>query len=98
MSHQQGKVTWPGERDTVLGLFEYNGTVDVAMTAIHPSAGVLWQHWRTDGNRRECTCGEPPTPVRLIADYGGGVEWDSEACLVCGAITGTLSPYMEASK
>lgn len=97
MSHQQGEVR--SSDGAVLGYFEYNGTADIACTAVWPDAKALWEHWRKPEQFRTCSCAAPQrAPVVLWANYGSGIEWPSEACLECMTITGETDPYAETTQ
>ena len=88
MSHAHGKVKF--EDGTVL-YYEYDGTVDLACTALRSSRKEVSEHWRAD-NMAECECGSPPEKVRIAADYGNGFSWDGAACRGCMSITGGIEP------
>ena len=92
MSHAQGEVIKDGK---VRGYFEYNGTVDVACTAIQRNPEAIKQHWRSPTNCRDCSCSQPRSDVILWTSYGGGFWWPSTACFSCMAITGNRDPWRE---
>lgn len=92
MSHDTGTV-WSSDHKTILGYFEYNGTCDVACTAIQKTLEELSTHWRGPGCERECSCGKEPMNVILHSAYGSGFEWCSTACLECMSICGYRSPW-----
>lgn len=89
MSHAQGTVYRPSGE--CVGYFEYDGTRDVACTAITPDRDTLSENWRSDANERDCTCGQPSVPVVLYSSYGGGFHWPATACLRCGAIVSGIT-------
>lgn len=88
MSHATGEVYRDGR---IVGYFEYDGTVDIACTALRATPEGVHDHWRAD-NDADCGCGGPGTEVTLYADYGSGFHWPGRACLACGAITAGLDP------
>ena len=91
MSHASGEVWTP--EGTLLGYFEYNGTVDVACARIFESFDTLWDNWRGDVCR-DCTCGGTvKQDVVLFTNYGGGFYWPGKACLPCCAITDGHHPF-----
>lgn len=92
MSHAYGEVIKNG---LIAGHFEYNGTVDVALTAIQPDVDGVKHHWRSPGNCRDCLCSHPGSDVVLWTSYGGGFWWPSTACLKCMAITGNPDPWRD---
>jgi len=94
MSHATGTV-YSTDRSTILGYFEYNGTCDVACTAIQKTQEALNENWRGPGCMKECSCGKEPTDVVLHSDYGSGFHWDSKACLECMAICGHLDKWAQ---
>lgn len=77
-----------------IGFFEYNGTADVAQTSIYLTREELSKNWRTY-QRVECQApnDHEHVDVLLNTSYGRGIEWKSQACLECMAITGNLMPY-----
>lgn len=89
MSHAYGQVKF--EDGTILH-FEYNGTVDVAMTQLFDSREGVKEHWRESLRYVECNCGNDE-PVELATDYGSGKSWNGRACRHCMAITGGFEPY-----
>jgi hypothetical protein len=90
MSHALGEAIKDG---VVIGYFEYDGTFDVACTAIHPTTEGVERDWRTGRNCRECSCSLPQTDIILWTEYGDGFWWLSTACLNCMAITGNRDPW-----
>lgn len=90
MSHANG---WVSREGTLVGHFLYDGTNSVARRRIHPTLDAAWATRRDGVDEPACTCGDAPVPVTLRTDYGGGSEWDSEACLPCGVITGYRDQY-----
>lgn len=91
MSHAWGCVHLVPSGE-IVGWYEYNGTGDVACSAIQPTYDDVCRLWRTAENHRECTCGvRVEVPVRLWSDYGNGFGWLSLACLTCGVILGPFS-------
>lgn len=88
MSHALGEVI---HNKTVVGYFEYNGTVDIAKRDIHSSADAVDRNWRKPCTHN-CTCKQPPVDVVLWSSYGGGFHWNAKACLNCGEITDGLMP------
>lgn len=93
MSHSSGTV-YTEDRSTIIGYFEYNGTVDVACSSVQKTADDVWKHWRTPESMRQCTCGQPILQlVVLDADYGGGIEWESVMCTTCMVIVDKFDPW-----
>lgn len=79
------------ESDGVIMFFEYDGTVDVAISHLHPSIEALRDHWRNSATLH-CTCGRDE-PIQLYTCYGGGFSWIGKACRHCRAFTKGLLPY-----
>jgi hypothetical protein len=97
MSHAIGEVYLP--EGTLIGAFEYDGTIDWACTAIVKHRDELEATWRSPANQRCCNCPvKGSVPVILWTDYGGGFYWDSTACLKCRAITGRREPFSFGEK
>ena len=94
MSHSSGCVFSVPDLK-ILGWYEYDGTVDVARTAIFPTIDDLDKAWRTEDSFRECA--DRPgvvhveVPVILWSDYAGGFAWPSRVCVTCGVIVGHRS-------
>ncbi len=90
MSHAHGKVFLNGE---VIAHFEYDGTVDVAISHLCDSAEEVQSTWR-DKNWMECadTGTHSHVPVTLFTTYGGGFYWPGIVCLRCRAIVSRTSP------
>jgi len=88
MSHTLGTAEF---RDGVIVYFEFNGTVDVACTALKSTAHEVERDWRTAANSAKCSCGNSE-PVKLRSDFGCGQEWQAMACRSCMAITDGLRP------
>lgn len=82
MSHAMGKVRFP---DGSVLHFEYDGTADVAISALWDTPEQVQAHWR-GSVRNTCVCGHDE-PVRLFTDYGDGSHWAGRACRACKAIT-----------
>lgn len=89
MSHALGEVIKDGK---VVGFFEYNGTSDIACSAVQKSVTDVTTYWRSPDNCRKCECGRAPESVILYSSYGGGFYWESTACFHCMAITGERIP------
>ncbi|MEK7640932.1 MAG: hypothetical protein AAB389_02970 [Patescibacteria group bacterium] len=89
MSHANGEVIYQGK---VVGLFEYDGTSDIAVPAIWDTNEELEAHWRNN-DWKKCTCGQPNIDVILYTDYGYGFHWPAKACLKCKAITASHQPF-----
>lgn len=79
MSHSSGTVLRKSD-NSLLGHFEYNGTTDVALPRIFDSVDALADNWRAHGFEAQCSCTDGLVDVRIEADYGGGIEWDGQAC------------------
>lgn len=91
MSHANG-VVMKGTK--AVGYFEYDGTVDVAVSAIWSTREELEKYWRS-GVWKDCECGKPPEEVVLYTEYGGGFHWPARICFRCGAIVDNLMPPEE---
>lgn len=76
MSHAQGVVLLA---DRVLGYFEYNGTVDVAMHKIYKTENELSENWRK--TQPSCSCVDGLTDVVLKVDSYDDFSWPAKACL-----------------
>ena len=94
MSHSDGKIVCAGK---VIGYFEYNGTCDVAISAIWDTYDEMHEHWRS-GVWNNCTCHEQPTEVLIWTSYGAGFYWPGKVCLPCRAITDGQMPFDESIK
>lgn len=94
MSHSSGEVF--DQDDNRIGYFEYDGTADIGYVEIRASFDEVTANWRQP-TWRECECGSSANivPVRMHAHYGGGIDWDSEACLSCMTVIGNTDPYAE---
>lgn len=106
MSHAMGTV-WSLE-GKILGYFEYNGTADVAYSAIHDTCDQVKEGWRTASNSRDCLCARKDnradrssdgldgpghgTLVILYTNYARGSCWLGRACFKCKAITDGYFP------
>ena len=78
----------------IIGWYEYNGTVDVACTAIFETSDELSAAWRSERADRECckdAAQHVEMPVILWSDYGYGFAWPSRTCVTCGVIVGHRS-------
>lgn len=84
MSHSPGQVLDViGE---IVGYFEYNGTVDVALPQIFATAEARDDAWRKD-QPAPCNCSG--VAVTLVSE---GFTWDGRACLDHGFIVAGTSP------
>jgi hypothetical protein len=79
--------------DGLVLYFEYNGTCDVVIPALWPTAAAMEAHWRTDEGPQRCTCGQPPEPVTLWTSYGAGYYWPGTACLRCMCVVDGIGAY-----
>ncbi len=79
------------------GYFEYNGTCDIAMPRVYRTMDEVSDNWRDRLGLQpawdEPDCGCEKTHVVLHADYGDGIDWDSEVCFEHMRITGRLEPH-----
>ena len=91
MSHADGKVYFS---DGALRHYEYDGTSDVAISALWDTYEEMKKHWRGDV-WNDCQCGADEF-VTLTTDYGGGHVWFGKACRHCRAITGGRTPFEES--
>jgi hypothetical protein len=90
MSHSSGEVI---KDNQVIGYFEYNGTVDVALPAIWNTMDEVHDNWRKQ-EWRSCTCSTPQvSEVTLYSSYGSGFHWKSKACLSCRTIVSNHDPH-----
>lgn len=85
MSHSPGRVI--DGRGDVVGHFEYNGTVDVALPKIFATVADLEAGWRQE-QPRPCDC--VGSSVTLTSE---SFEWDGRACLVHGFIVSGHGPF-----
>ena len=88
MSHAYGYVLQHGK---VAAFFEYDGTVDAAISEIHYSEDGVELNWRTY-KLKHCTCDNEPEDVGLFTDYGEGFTWKSKVCFKCMVIVGEREP------
>ena len=85
MSHSPGQVLDViGE---IVGHFEYNGTVDVAMPKIFATEDECSAAWRQE-QPAPCAC----RGVEEVTLVSGGFTWDGRACLEHGCIVDGTSP------
>jgi hypothetical protein len=84
MSHSSGQVL--DVLGEIVGHFEYNGTVDVALAKIFATADDLEAAWRQD-QPASCTC--HGVEVTLVSE---GLSWDGRACFEHGFIVHGRSP------
>lgn len=92
MSHSYGKVY--EKEGKLIGYFEYNGTCDVALSAIQKTAEDVNKYWRSNQNCRECLCKSPiEKDVILWTDYGDGFYWNAKICENCMAILNNRMPF-----
>lgn len=82
----------------VVGYFEYDGTADVAISAIRRTSEEVWKA-RDERDTllfnnvwRRCTCSNDHDDVLLYTDYGWGFYWPAKVCLLCKAITTNTMP------
>lgn len=92
MSRAEGNVLKDGE---VVAFFIYNGTVDIACSALSGSREEAWEDWSKGDLDRHCTCRQPAEAVTLRSFYGGGHDWPAKVCLNCMVITEGANPYPE---
>jgi hypothetical protein len=88
MSHANGLVKFS---DGEVMHFEYNGTSDLACTALKRTYKELLADWRTERNMAVCRCDKAES-VEMATDYGSGSGWQGKACRVCMAITDGIDP------
>lgn len=88
MSHAYGTATFSA--DNHIMHFEYNGTTDVAISALWDTKQEVTNHWR-EGIWNACVCGKSEDVI-FFADYGDGIHWQGKACRYCRAII-TTDPY-----
>jgi len=81
MSSANGTVTF---NDGTVMHCEYYGTVDLMVPTLYETKEECHENWKNHV-RNECTCGNLE-PVTIYSDYGGGFEWEGEACRTCKAI------------
>ena len=83
----------------IAGWYIYNGTSDVAHSAIFDTYEKMcgaWSHATDDSWDRSCECSaQVAAPVRIWSDYGYGFGWLGVACLSCMTIIGPLCPDQE---
>jgi hypothetical protein len=84
MSHTPGQVF--DTRGTLVGHFEYNGTVDVARPKIFATAEELESAWRL-AQSLPCSCAGIEVSLRC-----GMLTWDARACFAHGFIVHGCSP------
>lgn len=89
MSHADGHVTFT---DGLVLHYEYNGTSDVCIPALHHSYEEMHEHWRNQPNR-SCSCNKDENVI-IHTSYGRGFEWKGKACRHCMCITKNLIPTM----
>lgn len=82
MSHAMGKIRF---QDGEVWYYEYNGTVDYAISYIHRTKEDVIMYWRTY-EHKECECGRKE-PVSIYSSYGGGFYFDGEACRNCKSLS-----------
>lgn len=93
MSHAWGSVFSVPDIE-IIGWYEYNGTSDIACTAIFGAYDDLDAAWRSEHIHRDCredVAQHVEVPVILWSDYGWGFGWPSRACVTCGVILGHRS-------
>jgi hypothetical protein len=61
---------------------EYNGTSDVMQPQLYDTNEEMADNWRNADWTKKCTCGKLE-PVKIHAQYGGGIDWEGEACRDC---------------
>lgn len=106
MSHASGRIytlladdrpggTGPKIKGNLIGWFEYNGTVDIALPTIFANADELSAAWRTHGFENQCACTVDLADVRIETDYAD-YWWHGKACLTHKCIAaGYTSPTEE---
>lgn len=82
MSHSSGSVVF--HKDGLVMHCEYDGTSDIMIPALWDTEEEMIDNWRTF-NRKKCSCGNFE-PVTIYSNYGGGFDWEGEACRTCKAI------------
>jgi hypothetical protein len=96
MSHSSGKIT---KLDgTLVGYFEYNGTVDTALPRIHDTLDEVAVHWREpEPFRHQCDCaGDLDIFVHPYSDEDR--HWQGKMCTEHKCIVGGTSRPFEGEE
>lgn len=93
MSHSSGAVKF---QDGLILHCEYDGTVDVMISALYDTQEEMRSHWREYPRWNNCKCNPSyPEKVEIATSYGRGFSYKGVACRICRAVLDARDEYDE---